>query len=123
MGRARGAVSVVDDQIGGPTAAGDIAATLLDMARQMAGGNAARGIYHYSGAPDVSWADFARAIFEITGLDVTVTDIPSSDYPLPAPRPANSRLDCATLERDFGITRPDWRQSLRRTLRELGEIT
>ena len=123
VGRARGAVSVVDDQIGGPTAAGDIAAALLDMAQQMTGGNAARGIYHYSGAPDVSWADFARAIFEIAELGVTVTDIPSSDYPLPAPRPANSRLDCTTLARDFGIKRPDWRQSLRRTLRELGEIT
>lgn len=123
VGAERGAVSVVDDQIGGPTAAGDIAAALLGMARQMQRGNAACGLYHFSGAPDVSWAGFARAIFDMAGKDVAVIPIPSSDYPLPAPRPANSRLDCATLARDFGINRPDWRQGLRATLRELGEIT
>ena len=71
------------------------------------------GIYHYSGAPDASWADFARAIFTAAGRQVTVEDIPTSAYPTPAARPANSRLDCASLETEFGITRPSWQDAVK----------
>jgi dTDP-4-dehydrorhamnose reductase len=77
------------------------------------------GTYHYAGAPDVSWADFARAIFAEAGMQVAVEDIPSTDYPTPAARPANSRLDCTATEAAFGIPRPDWREALRDTLAEL----
>jgi len=120
LGRERDALRVVDDQTGGPTAAGDIAAALLTMARALHGG-AAGGTYHFAGAPDVTWAGFARDIFTRAGLDVAVTGIPSSDYPTPARRPANSRLDCATLEADFGIPRPDWRESLGGVLAEIAD--
>ena len=120
LGRERDALRVVDDQTGGPTAAGDIAGALLTMARALQDG-APGGTYHFAGSPDVTWAGFAREIFARAGLEVAVTGIPSSDYPTPARRPANSRLDCATLEADFGIPRPDWRESLGGILAELAE--
>jgi dTDP-4-dehydrorhamnose reductase len=72
----------------------------------------ATGVYHYAGHPDVSWADFARAIFEVSGLSCTVEDIPTSDYPTPAARPLNSRIDCQSFETVFGLQRPDWRANL-----------
>ena len=121
LGRERDALRVVDDQTGGPTAAGDIAGALLTMARALQDG-APGGTYHFAGVPDVTWAGFAREIFARARLEVAVTGIPSSDYPTPARRPANSRLDCAALEADFGIPRPDWRESLARVLGELGDV-
>ena len=120
LGLERDALRVVDDQTGGPTAAGDIAGALLTMARALHDG-APGGTYHFAGSPDVTWAGFAREIFARARLEVAVTGIPSSDYPTPARRPANSRLDCATLEADFGIPRPDWRESLGGILAELAE--
>lgn len=114
----RDALSVVVDQIGGPTPAADIAATLLRMAQQMQAG-ASGGTYHYGGQPAVSWADFARAIFAQAGRGVTVTDIPSRDYPTPAQRPLNSRLDGAKLTADFGIKPPEWEAGLALVLKEL----
>lgn len=119
LAETRDALTVVGDQIGGPTAAADIAATCLKIAAQMTAGQGKSGTYHYSGAPDVSWADFAREIFAQGELDVAVEDIPSSAYPTKAVRPANSRMDCATLETIFGIKRPDWRKSLTNVLNDL----
>ncbi len=76
-------------------------------------------VHGFSGTPDVSWADFARAIFDKAGLTPEVSDIPTTDYPTPAARPLNSRLDCSTTEATFGITRPDWRAHLDAVLTEL----
>lgn len=118
LAQARDALSVVGDQIGGPTAAEDIASALIAVSRGMIAG-AKGGTYHFAGHPPVSWADFAREIFRQAGQDVTVTDIPSSAYPTPAQRPMNSRLSCETLSRDFGIAAPDWRSSLTRVLADL----
>ena len=77
------------------------------------------GIYHLSGTPDTSWADFAREIFRQTAIECAVEDIPTSAYPTPAKRPANSRLDCTSLTTTFGIQRPDWRDGLQAVLQEL----
>lgn len=118
LGAERDALNIVADQIGGPTSAASIARALLMMTDKLAAG-AASGTYHYTGTPNVSWADFAREIFAQSGLGCTVTDIPSSDYPTPAERPANSRLDGTTLARDFGIKPPDWRTDLTDVLKEL----
>lgn len=111
LSQTRDALNVVDDQIGGPTPAGDIAATLLIMARALQDG-AQGGIYHYAGQPDTSWAGFAREIFARAGRAVAVTGIPTSDYPTPAARPLNSRLDCDAVYRDFGVKPCDWRKGL-----------
>lgn len=121
LGAERDALDVVEDQVGGPTAAGDIAAALTAMARALAADPGKTGSYHFAGAPDTSWADFAREIFRQAGLAVTVTGIPSAAYPTPARRPLNSRLDCGETETVFGISRPDWRAALSGVLKEVSE--
>lgn len=120
LGKESSAISIVDDQIGGPTPAADIAATLLKMAAQLRPANS--GTYHYAGAPDVSWKDFATEIFLQSGLPVQVSGIPTSSYPTPAERPLNSRLDCIAIQNIFGIQQPDWRAGLTKVLQDLGEI-
>ena len=122
LSETRDALNVVNDQIGGPTSAAGIAATVLKIGQQLLEDKSKSGTYHYAGAPNASWADFATAIFEEAGRDVTVTGIPASEYPTPAARPANSRMDCYLLKKTFGITRPDWRSDLKAVLEEL-EIT
>ncbi|WP_420854829.1 dTDP-4-dehydrorhamnose reductase [Salipiger pentaromativorans] len=114
------ALRVVEDQTGGPTPAADIARALLSMGEAMIAGQGG-GTYHFAGQPAVSWADFAREIFAQAGRAVAVTGIPSSEYPTPAARPHNSRLDCATLTADFGIRAPDWKAGLADILTELGQ--
>ncbi|WP_128255078.1 dTDP-4-dehydrorhamnose reductase [Falsirhodobacter deserti] len=121
LGAEREKLTVVADQIGGPTAAADIAATCIAMAEGLAEDPGKTGIYHLSGAPDVSWADFAREIFTRADLGAVVEDIPSSAYPTPAKRPENSRMECGTLAA-FGLTRPDWRVGLQDVLDELGAV-
>lgn len=123
LAETRDALTVVGDQIGGPTAAADIAATCLKIAAQMTVGQGKSGTYHFSGASDVSWAEFAREIFAQSKRDVTVKDIPESAYSTKAVRPANSRMDCTALETVFGIKRPDWRQSLTNVLNDLKEAS
>ncbi len=119
LGVERDALNIVADQIGGPTAAADIAAACLQIAEQLQSMPEKSGIYHFSGTPDVSWARFAREIFDQAGIGCDITDIPSSQYPTPALRPANSRLDCSRTQQVFGIARPDWRESLKKILTEI----
>ncbi|WJS84580.1 dTDP-4-dehydrorhamnose reductase [Paracoccus sp. TOH] len=115
----RDELRVVADQHGGPTPAADIAAACLTMLAAMRTDVARGGLYHFAGAPDASWAGFAREIMAQAGLSCRVTGISTADYPTPARRPANSRLDCAAILRDFGISRPDWRAGLAKVLQEL----
>ena len=117
LSETRDHLTVVADQIGGPTAARDIARALLAIAPQL--GARKGGTYHFAGQPPVSWADFAREIFAKSGRKTRVTDIPTSDYPTPAKRPLNSRMGCADLTTDFGVAIPDWRASLDEVLRDL----
>lgn len=119
LGADRDALTIVADQIGGPTPARAIASACVAMAQQLQTAPEKAGTYHFAGAPDTSWADFAREIFTQSGISCTVTDIPSSDYPTPAKRPFNSRLDCSSLETTFAIPRPDWRAGLAKILKEL----
>ncbi|MFZ3583340.1 dTDP-4-dehydrorhamnose reductase [Loktanella sp. DJP18] len=109
---------VVADQIGGPTPADAIADACLTIAQALVDGTGQGGVHHFSGAPDVSWADFARAIFVTAGRNVTVTDITSADYPTPAARPSNSRLDCTSLKAAFDIDRPGWQDALTLIIKE-----
>jgi len=112
LSETRDALSIVNDQIGGPTPAAAIANACLAMAEQLQSDAGKSGTYHFSGAPDVSWASFAEAIFAHAGRSVAITGIPTVDYPTPASRPLNSRLDCAETETVFGIPRPDWNAAL-----------
>ncbi len=119
LSQSRDRLSVVADQVGGPTAAADIAETLWTMAMAFHRGAGRTGTYHFAGAPDVSWADFAREIFAQAKRGTEVVDIATADYVTPARRPGNSRMDCAALETHFGISRPDWRKSLSAVLQEV----
>jgi dTDP-4-dehydrorhamnose reductase len=118
LGRERDSLNVVADQIGGPTPAAAIADALYTAATAMTQG-APGGIHHFAGAPDTSWAGFARLIMTRAGLACQINDIPSSAYPTPAKRPLNSRLDCSGFTAAFGIPRPDWRAGLDEILQEL----
>jgi dTDP-4-dehydrorhamnose reductase len=124
VGAERDTLRVVDDQTGGPTAARAIAEALLAIAEAFAAGRGRSGVFHFAGAPDISWAGFARAIFalqaERTGARVPqVVPIPTADYPTPARRPLNSALDCTRIRAAYGIARPDWRAGLAAVLEEL----
>ncbi|KFI25139.1 dTDP-4-dehydrorhamnose reductase [Paenirhodobacter enshiensis] len=120
LGATREVLNVVGDQIGGPTPAGAIADACLQIAHRLRRAPETSGTYHFSGAPDVSWADFARAIMAGAGLACRIEDIPTSAWPTPAARPANSRLDCTSLS-VFGLDRPDWRAAVAQIIDELDE--
>ena len=116
---ARDHISVVDDQIGGPTCARDIAQTCIAIAEQLILDKSKSGIYHYSGQPNVSWCQFANAIFEQMDCKTIASSISTTEYPTPALRPLNSRLDCEAIQKTFGIARPFWRDGLEEILRDL----
>lgn len=119
-------VRVVADQVGRPTWARDIAATLLDVAiRAHAGEPASLGVFHYSGAGDASWADFASRIFatasRLGAKTARINRISTAEYPTAAERPANSRLDTAKIEQQLGIAPRDWREGCDLCVREILE--
>ena len=115
-------LSIVADQVGGPTPAKDIAKACLQIVEQLKQDPSKSGTYHFSGAEDVSWADLATEIFLQTRRSIEVFPISTCDYPTPAARPLNSRLDCSRTGEVFFINRPDWRIGLNGILSELGVI-
>ena len=116
------ALRVVADQRGGPTAADDLAGAILAIADRLATDrdDAFGGVYHAAGTGEATWHGLAEAVFaraERHGLArPTVTPISTQDWPTPARRPPDSRLDCGKLRRAFGLTLPDWRDSVDRTV-------
>ena len=119
LGAERDELRVVADQVGGPTPAADIARACVTIARALRADPALSGTYHLAGAPPVSWAAFARTVMQEAGLACQVTEIATRDYPTPARRPLNSRLDGTALKLAFGIDPPDWRAGLSAVLDEL----
>lgn len=118
LGETREEVGVVADQLGNPTSALDIADALLVIARRLARDPAPelRGLFHMTGAGEACWAEMAEAIFARAAQhgrkQVRVRRIATADYPTPARRPANSRLDNTKLARVHGVALPPWRESL-----------
>lgn len=123
LGAERDSLSVVDDQRGGPTAAADIAGALIAVARAFRAGRGRSGVFHYAGAPAVSWCGFAEEIFRRTNRArrPAITPIASAAWPSRAERPMNSVLDCKRIAAAYGITQPDWRLALEEVLVRLGE--
>lgn len=113
---------VVADQWGCPTNAGDLADAILAVAAKMGGGwdGSYGGVFHAAGTGDTSWHGFAVAIFAEAARHgralPVVNGITTAEYPTPAKRPANSRLDCTKLEHVFGVRLPAWEPSLARTV-------
>jgi dTDP-4-dehydrorhamnose reductase len=115
----RTALNVVADQVGGPTYAGDIASTLVNMMQQALNPQFSNwGIYHYAGIPHISWFEFASVIFSRAMQQGLLTQMPelkpiaSSEYASAAKRPANSRLDCTKIKSVFNIPPCDWKAAL-----------
>lgn len=123
LGAERDRLTIVADQVGGPTPAAALADACLAVSGRLVRDPSVVGTYHVTGGPDVSWADFAREIFRLSGINCAVVDIPTSDYPTPARRPLNSRLDNSLTEAVFGLPRPDWRAGLRDILQDLGALS
>ncbi|MES1945693.1 dTDP-4-dehydrorhamnose reductase [Salinisphaera sp. C84B14] len=126
LGAQRDTLHVVADQYGNPTSAIDIARGVWAAATALAQGrDEGYGIFHLVGENATNWADFAREIFRQAGLGgrtgVEVISIPSADYPTPAERPANSRLDASDFHRVFGFRCARWQDALAEVLRRLDE--
>ncbi len=119
LGAERPDLRIVADQIGAPTPASGLADAALRIATHLRARPVDSGTYHLAGAGDVSWADFARTILARAKIACPVLDIPTTEFPTPALRPLNSRLDCRRTAAVFGIARPDWRDALSDTLSEL----
>ncbi|WP_052880224.1 dTDP-4-dehydrorhamnose reductase [Vibrio coralliirubri] len=119
LGTTRDALSIVGDQFGGPTYAGDIAKALIQMAKCITqGGNVEFGIYHFSGLPHVSWFEFAEAIFDsavkqdVIARKPSLSSIATEQYPTPAKRPSNSRLSSDKIMQAFSVEASDWKAAL-----------
>ena len=119
LGETRDTVNVVADQIGCPTYAADIADALLAVAARPD----RPGVFHLAGSEETNWHGLAAAIFAETarrGLKTPVLNaITTAEYPTPAKRPANSRLDGSKLKAAYGVTMPGWRTALPRCLEKL----
>ena len=137
LGKERNELGVIFDQIGTPTYARDLAEAILKIlqnpepkvnceAREAPMGDRTSNpveIYHYSNEGVASWYDFAMAIFEFSNIDCKVKPIETKDYPTPAARPHYSLLNKAKIKKDFNITIPYWKESLKVCLKKLGETS
>jgi len=118
LAQTRNTLGVVGDQFGGPTYAGDIAKTIVNIAQQLQQGSTKFGIYNYSGYPYVSWQEFAKEIFakalshQVIETPIMINEISTSGYPTPAKRPANSKLDCSKVTTAFSVQPSDWKFAL-----------
>jgi len=109
----RDSLTIVNDQIGSPTYAADLAQAILTIVTHS---QWLAGIYHFSNEGEISWYEFALAIQEIGGFDCVVSGIPSSDYPTPAQRPNYSLLDKSKITTTFGVVVPGYRESLEKCM-------
>ena len=122
LSETRETLSIVADQIGGPTPVGDIPGACLMIAQHLQADPSKSEIYHYSGALNASWEVFASEIFAPAARSVNVIPIQTTEHPTPAKRPLNSRMDCKMTMSTFGIKQPGWRIRLNEILKEL-EVT
>ena len=125
LAQEREELSVIDDQIGAPTGAELIADVSAHAIRAVRVNPALSGVYHLAAAGEASWCSYAQFVIESArkqGLKLkvkTVTPIPTSQYPTPATRPLNSRLDTTKLQSAFGLYLPHWQLGVERMLHEL----
>lgn len=119
LGAGRDELNVVDDQIGRPTEAHALANALLNLAEQLRTG-ASGGLLHVANSGEASWRDFAEAAIAGAGLSTRINGIPTSAYPTRARRPGDTRLDLSRAADEYGITLPDWQESLASCLQMMG---
>ena len=110
-------ISVVQDQLGSPTFAADLANAILQI---ISSNNWIPGIYNYSNSGIISWYQFAQEIGKLVGSSTPIKGISTAEYPTPAKRPAWSVLDTSKIVSTYGVTIKDWKESLGQCIRELG---
>lgn len=120
----RSPIRVVNDQHGCPTSARDLAKALQTITlRMIADRDAPTGVYHFVNTGEATWAELAKQIFAVSarksGPTAEVQDIPSSEYPVRARRPMNSRLSTEKLTRDYGVVPRDWQAAVAEIVSEL----
>ncbi|MCY4780812.1 dTDP-4-dehydrorhamnose reductase [Sphingobacterium sp. UT-1RO-CII-1] len=111
--KSRDELSVVNDQVGSPTYAQDLALAIVSI---LLPERWVSGVYHYSNAGQASWYDFAVAIRDLAGLSCAIQGVSTADYPTVAKRPAYSLLDKTKIKAVYGVLVPAWRSSLERML-------
>ncbi len=119
LGQEREELKVVNDQIGSPTNARDLAKAIVQILLHHASEEPMREIFHFANDGAVSWFDFATEIMSLAKLNCKVLPIPTSDYPVPAPRPAYSVMDTTKIQKQFNIEIAGWKESLRLCIGEL----
>ncbi len=126
LSKSRSSIGVVYDQVGTPTNGYDLSKAILHIIdHQLADPESKKEsleIYHYSNEGVCSWYDYANSIFELSGIECQVEPIKTEEYPTPAKRPAYSLLDKDKIKRDFGITIPFWRESLKSYFEEADKL-
>ena len=119
-------LKVVNDQIGSPTYAKDLATASLHILAKLieiANNSKFNRVYHYSNTGQISWYDFAKEIFSQANKDIPLHSIPTSEYPTPASRPSWSVLDCGLLKNTFDVDIVNWKESLRDCINQLSKTS
>lgn len=114
-------ISVVNDQIGGPTSARSIAGACYKIIDSYSKNKFVSGIFHFTGYPDVSWAAFAKAIFSLMRSDTRVKEISSAEFKSVARRPKNAQLNCDSLYSTYNIKRSSWKLDLVEVIKALNK--
>jgi len=119
-------LKVVNDQIGSPTYAKDLATASLHILAKLieiANNSKFNRVYHYSNTGQISWYDFAKEIFSQANKDIPLHAILTSEYPTPASRPSWSVLDCGLVKKTFDVDIVNWKESLRDCINQLSKTS
>ena len=114
LGKERGELNVVNDRIGSPTYATDLAEVILKIINNKShqAQDQSTEIYHYSNEGEISWCDFAKEIFKIAKIDCKANPIVTEQYPTPAKRPKKTLMNKDKIAKKFSVNTPDWKESL-----------
>jgi dTDP-4-dehydrorhamnose reductase len=123
LGAEKPDINVVDDQLGTPTYARDLAGGIIRMIEKIKEDSAPVGIYHFTNKNITSWFTFAKKIMDLAGLECKVHPIPTSQYPTPAKRPAFSALNSDKFESIFNFTIRNWEDALQECIDRIKSIT
>ena len=123
LGKERNELNVVNDQIGSPTYAIDLASAILEIIKkkEFRESDQATKIYHYSNEGEISWYEFTKEIFKIAKIDCKVSPIITQQYPTPAKRPRNTLMNKEKIVRTFSMDTSSWKESLNTYMETLKE--
>jgi len=123
LAKERPELRVVDDQVGAPTSSAAIASATIAVLERARRSPVLGGLYHLAAAGETSWCGFAREILAQAKLATPLVPIPAEQYPTPARRPRNSRLDCTRLRQAFGVSLAPWQEGLAEAMRARARLS